>query len=73
MYMYLFFHRQIAENKRRALKLDYKCKLHGQYRKYVDYLSGLRQWCMMVTTLMIFPLTMVLNTAQVWALISIRD
>ncbi|XP_064611598.1 uncharacterized protein LOC135475601 [Liolophura sinensis] len=55
---------QIAENKRRALKMDYKCKLHGQYRKYVDYLSGLRQWCLMVTTLMIFPLTMVLNAIQ---------
>uniref|UniRef100_A0A1I8I9R1 Urea active transporter n=1 Tax=Macrostomum lignano TaxID=282301 RepID=A0A1I8I9R1_9PLAT len=54
----------IANNKR-ALKPAYKCKTHGAYRSYKDYLSAMKDWCIVWTTLAIIPMTFVLNFMQI--------
>ncbi|GFR85860.1 urea-proton symporter DUR3-like [Elysia marginata] len=49
---------------RRAIKPEYKCASHGQYREYSEYLSHLRNWSMVWTTIGIIPLTITLYMIQ---------
>ncbi|XP_041377330.1 urea-proton symporter DUR3-like [Gigantopelta aegis] len=45
---------------RRAIKPDYKCQMHGQYRMYMDLLTRLKNWCLIWSSLLILPLTVFL-------------
>ncbi|KAK2149320.1 hypothetical protein LSH36_455g04022 [Paralvinella palmiformis] len=50
---------------KRVLKPAYKCKTHGDYRKYNDYLLSLKNWCMTFVALSVIPLTMLLDAMKV--------
>ena len=50
---------------KRALKPEYKCKVHGSYRTYKDYLATLKNWGLMWVTVSIIPLTLLLSAMQV--------
>jgi len=43
----------------------YKCTVHGGFRTYNDYLSHLKNWCQLVVTITIIPLTLLLETLKV--------
>ncbi|KAK6177025.1 hypothetical protein SNE40_015215 [Patella caerulea] len=45
----------------RAIKPEYKCAVHGQYRTYLDLLNGLKNWCLVWVSMSIVPLTIVLD------------
>ncbi|KAL4238792.1 hypothetical protein ACF0H5_003499 [Mactra antiquata] len=49
----------------RALKPPYKCKIHGPLREYTDYLSHIKNWCLLWITLAIVPLTILLHTLKI--------
>ncbi|ELU11212.1 hypothetical protein CAPTEDRAFT_212836 [Capitella teleta] len=49
----------------RALKPVYKCKMHGTYRTYNDLLLGLKNWCILWTTLCVIPITIVLDALKI--------
>ena len=49
------------ENWKRAVKAEYACQIHGAFRKYNDYLNQLKNWCQVVVTLAIIPLTLILE------------
>ena len=49
----------------RSIKPVYKCTVHGPFRTYNDYLSHLKNWCQLVVTIMIIPLTLILETLKV--------
>ncbi|XP_064598785.1 uncharacterized protein LOC135465474 [Liolophura sinensis] len=49
---------------KRAVKPDFRCKVHGPYRLYAVYLGRLKSWGLLWSTLAIFPLTMILNMMQ---------
>ena len=50
---------------RRAIKPDYKCQMHGQYRMYMDLLNRLKNWCLIWSSLLILPLTVFLYMLEV--------
>ncbi|XP_064641869.1 uncharacterized protein LOC135496466 [Lineus longissimus] len=50
---------------KRAIKPDFKCKVHGPYRVYIQYLRGLKNWCLLWVTVSIVPLTFLLNSMQI--------
>ncbi|ESO83679.1 hypothetical protein LOTGIDRAFT_169159 [Lottia gigantea] len=49
---------------KRAIKPDYKCTIHGSYRVYLDYLNGLKNWCLVIVSICIVPLTILLDIIQ---------
>jgi len=49
----------------RPIKPAYKCTVHGPFRAYNDYLLHLKNWCQVVVTIMIIPLTLLLETLKV--------
>ena len=49
----------------RPIKPAYKCTVHGPFRTYNDYLLHLKNWCQLVVTIMIIPLTLLLETLKV--------
>ncbi|KAG1693505.1 Urea-proton symporter DUR3 [Nymphon striatum] len=57
--------RNSRDESKRAVKPDYKCKTHGDYRRYYDLLGGLKDWCMLWTTLLIIPLTGLLEVSGI--------
>lgn len=66
--LFLLFIYYFARQRRackRAIKPDFKCKTHGAYRVYNNYLQSLKNWCLLWATLAIIPLTIVLDILQV--------
>ncbi|XP_060071327.1 uncharacterized protein LOC132551230 [Ylistrum balloti] len=53
------------ENWKRAIKPPYSCTVHGKYREYTDYLSTLKNWCLLWSTIAILPLTIFLDLTGV--------
>ncbi|XP_021366508.1 urea-proton symporter DUR3-like [Mizuhopecten yessoensis] len=53
------------ENWKRAIKPPYSCGVHGKYREYTDYLSTLKNWCLLWSTISILPLTIFLDLSGV--------
>ncbi|XP_013412874.1 urea-proton symporter DUR3-like [Lingula anatina] len=53
------------ESCKRALKPDFKCRIHGNFKKYHEYLGRLKNWCITWTTVAIIPLTMFLDALEV--------
>ncbi|XP_069105812.1 uncharacterized protein [Argopecten irradians] len=53
------------ESWKRAIKPPYSCAVHGKYREYTDYLSTLKNWCLLWSTIAILPLTIFLDLAGV--------
>ena len=49
----------------RPVKPVYKCTVHGPFRTYNDYLSHLKNWCQLVVTITIIPLTLILEALKV--------
>ena len=49
----------------RPVKPLYKCTVHGPFRTYNDYLRHLKNWCQLVVTITIIPLTLLLETLGV--------
>lgn len=46
---------------KKAIKPKYRCVTHGSFREYCDYLSQLKNWCLLWSILAILPLTIALN------------
>ncbi|XP_048764480.2 uncharacterized protein LOC125672302 [Ostrea edulis] len=46
---------------KKAIKPKYRCSTHGLFREYSDYLSQLKNWCLLWSILGILPLTILLN------------
>uniref|UniRef100_A0A1I8GDX2 MCU domain-containing protein n=3 Tax=Macrostomum lignano TaxID=282301 RepID=A0A1I8GDX2_9PLAT len=55
---------QLRAASKRAVKPGFTCRIHGPYRHYKEYLSGLKDWWIVYVTLAIIPLTLVLNFVQ---------
>ncbi|XP_033764344.1 urea-proton symporter DUR3-like [Pecten maximus] len=53
------------ETWKRAIKPPYSCAVHGKYREYTDYLSTLKNWCLLWSTIAILPLTIFLDLTGV--------
>lgn len=57
--LYIFFRER--DMCKKAIKPRYKCSTHGSFREYSDYLSQLKNWCLLWSILAILPLTISLN------------
>ncbi|KAK7450506.1 hypothetical protein BaRGS_00039937, partial [Batillaria attramentaria] len=51
-------------DKKKSIRREYKCRIHGAFREYTEYLLSLRNWCMVWVTMSILPLTVLLYMAQ---------
>ena len=54
-----------AANRIKARKPDFQCAVHGRFRAYNEYLTRLKNWCMLWVVVAILPLTVLLEQMQV--------
>ncbi|XP_076358090.1 uncharacterized protein LOC143250861 [Tachypleus tridentatus] len=50
---------------KRPVKPRFKCRTHGEFREYYESLGSLKNWCMLMSSLAIIPLTAALNVTGI--------
>ncbi|XP_055343852.1 uncharacterized protein LOC129591971 isoform X2 [Paramacrobiotus metropolitanus] len=48
-----------------AVKPDFKCPTHGEYRRYTEYMDGLKNWCLILCSFGLIPLTLVIDVLKI--------
>ena len=58
-------HCRLRDECNRYLKPPYRCRTHGSFRTYNNYLRELKNWCLLWTSASIIPLTLFLHLFKV--------
>jgi Na+/proline symporter len=48
-----------------AVKPDFKCPQHGEYRRYITYMNRLKKWSLILCSSALIPLTIFLDVLNI--------